>query len=140
MEAKGNLFTLFLHAPLAAFCFVISKNSISQEMHDKCNQAIQSSFEDVQKLLWNFQDIPEAYHHFIEEDFLQSFILRFIFCHSVIYLHKNFHSKLTEYLPQSHPALPTTFLAHPVVLSVVFRLASLLGVVDQFTDPHPTAD
>jgi len=135
VEVRGNLFTLFLYAPLTAFCFVVSKNTVSQDLFDKCTKHIESSFEDVQNLLCNFEGIPSAFHHFIEEDFLQSFILRFIFCHSVIYLHKNFRSKPVECRPSSHPSLPKSFLSHPVVLSIVYKLASVLGVSNQFSDP-----
>lgn len=35
----------------------INKPAVTQEVYDKCNKYIQSSFEDVQKLLWNFPHI-----------------------------------------------------------------------------------
>ncbi len=53
----GNLFTLFFHDPLAGFCVVINKQAVTQEAYDKCTKYIQSSFDDVQKLLWNFPHI-----------------------------------------------------------------------------------
>lgn len=138
LQTKGNLFTLFFHDPLAGFCVVINKQAVTQEAYDKCTKYIQSSFDDVQKLLWNFPHIPREFHQFLEEDFLQAFILRFIFCHSVLYLHRKCHSK-PECLPASRPALPREFLAHPVVLSIVFKLASFLSVTEQFAHPddHP---
>ncbi|KAL6054415.1 Protein SCAI,Protein SCAI, partial [Balamuthia mandrillaris] len=134
-EQRGNLFTLFLSAPLSAFCFMVGKTSVPQDTYEKCEKSLSNSFEDVHKLLCNFESIPPAFHDFIEEDFLQSFILRFIFCYSVLYLHKSYQSKAAESLPQSHPMLPMDFLSHPVVLSIVYKLASFLQVTDQFGQP-----
>jgi hypothetical protein len=44
-----------------------------------------------------------------------------------------------ECLPVARPGLPKDFLAHPVVLSIVFKLASFLSVTEQFAHPeeHP---
>jgi len=36
----------------------------------------------------------------------------------------------------SRPTLPKDFLGHPVVLSIVFKLAAFLSVTDQFSLPE----
>eukprot|EP01090_Pellita_catalonica_P019823 TRINITY_DN6853_c0_g1_i1.p1 TRINITY_DN6853_c0_g1~~TRINITY_DN6853_c0_g1_i1.p1 ORF type:complete len:577 (+),score=67.91 TRINITY_DN6853_c0_g1_i1:77-1807(+) len=133
---KGNIFTLFLHKPLTAFCELIGKKSITQKEYDTCMNYIQNSFKDVQRLLCNFEGIPDVFHHFLEEDFLRVFILRFIFCHSTLYLLTSIRKDSTGHLPRSHPALPSEFLSHSTVTSVVLKLASYLSAVSAFTNPN----
>jgi len=57
---------------------------------------------------------------------------RFIFCRAVFGLHSKYWDKL-EYMPRCCPPLPDEFLpASKVVETVIYLLASRLGVSDQF--------
>jgi len=62
-------------------------------------------------------------------------LCRFIFCRGVFALHSKFRDK-PEFLPRCCPALPEEVLPNtPVVGSMVFYLASSVGVADQFEFP-----
>jgi len=62
-------------------------------------------------------------------------LCRFIFCRGVFALHSKFRDK-PEFLPRCCPALPEEVLPNtPVVESMVFYLASSVGVADQFEFP-----
>lgn len=65
-------------------------------------------------------------------------LCRFIFCRAVFSLHLKYQDRL-EYMPRCCPALPDEVLPNSkVVESVIFLLATNLGVADQF-DFNPTA-
>lgn len=62
-------------------------------------------------------------------------LCRFIFCRGVFALHSKFRDK-PEFLPRCCPALPDEVLPNTsVVESLVFYLASSVGVADQFEFP-----
>ena len=47
---KGNLFTLFLHSPLTAFCYICNIVNIPVAMWDKCQAQIDKFIAEASKL------------------------------------------------------------------------------------------
>lgn len=130
-ELRGGLLTLFLYSPVTAFCVTASKKSITQEIYDRLLKGVSIIFDDIFKLLMNMEGMPQCFMHFVEEDFLRTIILRFIFCHYVLSLHKLYNNKPQD-LPQSSPSLPKNLLNNATISSAILKLVSVLGAQDLF--------
>lgn len=138
-NSSGNLFTFFLTAPLLSFCRVIETSSKNMS---------KANYEQTEKLLatlvaeWgNALDsapLDPAWARVIGDPFLRQLTCRFIFCRAVFGLHAKYRDKL-EYMPRCCPPLPDELLpTSKVVETVIYLLASRLGVSDQF-DCNPSS-
>jgi len=125
-SVTGNLFTAFLYAPLVTFCTVVNMSEITNELFENCSKVLQNGFDDIQKLLLSTNEIVSSISKFLDDDFLRQFIIRFIFCHAVFSQHIIFQTK-AEYLPICSPELPKQILYHTIVLSLVQKLAGMIG-------------
>ncbi|XP_069121236.1 protein SCAI-like isoform X3 [Argopecten irradians] len=131
---KGNLFTLFLHSPLMAFCYVCNINDIPITKWEKCQGQIDKFMSEASKLFLRSRSLDHSYLQFIGDDFLRLLMFRFVFCYIVLILHRGF--KGPSYFPMSHPPLPTEeILEHPNLYKVVLDLATLLNSRMQFAEP-----
>eukprot|EP01133_Synstelium_polycarpum_P009741 gene9741-11376_t len=110
----GNLFTFFLHDPLGAICDITSSNKISSKSLASYHSIIQSTVHAITKLLYECPSLHASYSFFLMDDFLRSFIARFILCHHVFSLHKDFQStdKDISYQVSCKPALPSSILTN----------------------------
>ncbi|XP_060079099.1 protein SCAI-like [Ylistrum balloti] len=131
---KGNLFTLFLHSPLMAFCYVCNINDIPITKWEKCQGQIDKFMSEASKLFLRSRSLDHSYLQFIGDDFLRLLMFRFVFCYIVLILHRGF--KGPSYFPMSHPPLPTEeILEHPNLYKVVLDLATILNSRMQFAEP-----
>ncbi|XP_033732560.1 protein SCAI-like isoform X3 [Pecten maximus] len=131
---KGNLFTLFLHSPLMAFCYVCNINDIPITKWEKCQGQIDKFMSEASKLFLRSRSLDHSYLQFIGDDFLRLLMFRFVFCYIVLILHRGF--KGPSYFPMSHPPLPTEeILEHPNLYKVVLDLSTLLNSRMQFAEP-----
>eukprot|EP01132_Coremiostelium_polycephalum_P003070 gene3070-3839_t len=129
----GNLFTFFLHDPLSAFCDITSISKVSSPSLQTYVGLIQSSMNIITKLLHESIDsLHPSISFFLSDDFLRSFILRFIFCHTTFHLHKEFQNNI--YQVSSSPPIPHSILYNRSVLYSVIQLANSVGVADQFIE------
>ncbi|KAL5011620.1 hypothetical protein ScPMuIL_010171 [Solemya velum] len=131
---KGNLFTLFLHSPLMAFCYVCNIIDISINMWDKCQGQIDKFMTEASRLFIRSKSLDHAYMQFIGDDFLRLLMLRFVFCYIVLILHRGF--KGPSFYPISHPPLPTDeILEHPLLYKAVLDLSTILDCRSLFAEP-----
>ncbi|XP_064616454.1 protein SCAI-like isoform X2 [Liolophura sinensis] len=131
---KGNLFTLFLHSPLTAFCYICNIIEIPILMWDKCQGHIDKFMSEASKLFARSRKLDHAFMQFFGDDFLRLLLLRFVLCYCVLINHRGF--KGTVYYPLSHPALPTDeILEHPSLVKIVLDLANTLDVRGLFSEP-----
>ncbi|XP_050403884.1 protein SCAI isoform X1 [Patella vulgata] len=131
---KGNLFTLFLHCPLMAFCYVCNIIDIPITLWDKCQMQIDKFMAEASKLFVRARKLDHSYMQFFGDDFLRLLLLRFVLCYIVLILHRGF--KGPSYYPVSHPSLPTDeILEHPSLYKIVLDLASILEVRGLFAEP-----
>ncbi|XP_060600178.1 protein SCAI-like [Ruditapes philippinarum] len=134
MRQKGNLFTLFLHCPLMAFCHVCSIIDIPITMWDKCQNYVDRFMAEASKLFVRSRSLDHAYMQFIGDDFLRLLMLRFVFCYIVLILHRGF--KGPSFYPVSHPPLPTEeILEHPTLRKIVLDLTAVLDCRALFSEP-----
>ncbi|XP_025112792.1 protein SCAI-like isoform X2 [Pomacea canaliculata] len=131
---KGSLFTMFLHCPLMALCFVCKMGDVPVTLWDKCQAQVDKFMAEASRLFARSRKLDHSYMQFFGDDFLRLLLLRFVFCYMVLILHKSF--KGPSYYPISHPPLPTEeVLEHPALYRIVLELASLLEVRSLFAEP-----
>lgn len=132
-QHKGNLLTLFLHSPLTALCFVCHVVDVPVSLWDKALGHLNRFMAEASRVLIRSRSIDPAYLQFYGDDFLRLLMLRFIFCHVVLKLHRMF--KGSNYLPRSHPPIPESeVLDHPALQRTILELADVLDVRSLFSE------
>ncbi|XP_076359489.1 protein SCAI isoform X1 [Tachypleus tridentatus] len=130
---KGNLFTLFLHSPLMAVCFICNITDIPIALWEKGQTQVERFMGEASRVLTRSRNLDPAYLQFYGDDFLRLLMLRFIFCHVVMKLHRLFRGH--NVTPRSHPPIPETeVLEHPNLKRAVMDLAATLDVRSLFLD------
>ncbi|XP_063227251.1 protein SCAI isoform X2 [Bacillus rossius redtenbacheri] len=133
-QHNGNLFTLFLHSPLTAFCFICNILSVPIHLWERCQSYIDRFVTEASRLFTRCR-IDSAYLQFFGDDFLRLLLLRYVFCDVVLHLHRAFKSRL--FRPQCQPALPDAdLLDHPGLQHLVLDLAAHLDVRAHFVDSN----
>lgn len=124
---KGSLFTLFLHSPLSAFCFVTNIVDVPIHLWDKCLAYIDRFITEASRLLTRCRGVDPSYLNFLGDDFLRLLLCRYIFCDAVLRIHRAF--KASQFYPRSHPALPELdIIENPTLQRYILDLASQLDV------------
>lgn len=104
--AVGNLFTLFLHAPLHALWVALKREGQMEEgPYKSANAKLMEIFEIIHTKLVA-ADLDESIKLFMTDDMLCNLILRFVFFDAVCHLHKSFKAQPDKFMPTCHPELP----------------------------------
>ena len=130
--AGGGLLTLFLHEPVAAFCVLGGVTEVPEATHSQLEALLLHSFAQTTRALLACPETPAACLAFLSEPFCRTLILRFVFCHATLCLHKTPRPGAPPELPESAPPLPSAVLLDDAILGVVRQLAAILGIVSQF--------
>lgn len=131
---RGNLFTMFLHDPLMAFCYVCNIYEVPVDLWDKCSGVIDKFMAEASKLFSRSKKLDNMYIQFFGDDFLRLLMLRFVFCYIVLILHRGF--KGPNFYPTSSPLLPTDeILEHPALYKVVLDLSTVVDNRTLFAEP-----
>ncbi|XP_049829971.1 protein SCAI isoform X2 [Schistocerca gregaria] len=131
-QHNGSLFTLFLHSPLTAFCFICNILNIPIHLWERCQSYIDRFVTEASRLFTRCR-IDSAYLQFFGDDFLRLLLLRYIFCDVVLHLHRSFKGR--QLRPRSQPPLPDgDLLDHPALHHLVLDLASHLEVRSHFVE------
>lgn len=126
----GSQFTLFLTAPLLAFCQLVglSASDGDSDIFDEAENIIANAFAKWEVMLCSSTKVDLVWAQVLPDPFLRRIILRFIFCRAVISL---FHPPKTRdsYMPDCLPHLPS-FVSPDAeaVESYIHRLADHLKV------------
>ncbi|CAH0386672.1 unnamed protein product [Bemisia tabaci] len=132
-KSAGSLFTLFLHSPLAAFCYVCNVNSVPFHHWERCQSFVDRFITEASRLFTHSR-IDPAFIPFFGDDFLRLILLRYIFCDVVLHLHKGFQGS-RQFRPQCAPMLPEAeLLDHPSLYHLIIDLAGLLKVRSFFIE------
>ncbi len=90
----GSVFTQFLTNPLFAFCYICSISNLSHAKYEQLDEKIKHILEEIAKLFQLKSKQNEmnvvVYLQFGQDDFMRSFILRFVFCFYTLRLHRAF--------------------------------------------------
>jgi len=124
---KGSLFTLFLHSPLSAFCFVTNIVDVPLHLWDKCLAYIHRFIAEASRLLTRCRGVDPSFLSFLADDFLRLMLCRYIFCDVLLRIHRAFKS--AQFYPRCHPALPELdIIGNPTLQRYILDLASQLDV------------
>ncbi|KAL4599231.1 hypothetical protein ACB092_11G113000 [Castanea dentata] len=133
-HTSGRLFTIFLTAPLQAFCLLLghSGSDIDMDLFSKAEKLLSSSLNAWGSALATSNTLNPVWAQTLSDPFLRRIILRFLFCQAVLTLYaptfnkKEFHPMCIPPLPVS--VLPTTTNSQMVVM----QIASIFNAVNNF--------
>ncbi|XP_010238217.1 protein SCAI isoform X2 [Brachypodium distachyon] len=132
---SGSQFTMFLTAPLQAFCFVIGNNGldIDRDFYNKAEELLSLSLNEWAMTLVASTSLLPVWIEVLGDPLLRRLLLRFIFCRATLSLLKASNDKV-ECLPSCVPPLPES-VGEESMLSqcCVMRVASFFGATDQFS-------
>ncbi|KAF8759370.1 hypothetical protein HU200_010412 [Digitaria exilis] len=131
---SGSQFTMFLTAPLQAFCLLIGNNGtdISRDAYNKAEELLSSSLNEWATTLVASSSLHPVWVEALGDPLLRRLLLRFIFCRATHSLFKP-TSGTAEFLPTCMPPLPDSVDAQSMLSqSCLMRLASHFGAASQF--------
>ncbi|XP_015430047.1 PREDICTED: protein SCAI isoform X2 [Dufourea novaeangliae] len=133
----GSLFTLFLHAPLAAFCLICNIGSLAVHHWERCQRYIERFLIEACQLVTRSR-CETSVLQFFGDDFLRLLLVRYVFCDVVLNLHRAFRGR--QQRPRCHPPLPDAeVLEHPNLHHLVLDLAACLDCRGHFLDSNELA-
>ncbi|XP_037035469.1 protein SCAI isoform X3 [Bradysia coprophila] len=141
-QHHGSLFTLFLHSPLTAFCYVCNVGDVPVHHWERCQGLIDKFITEASRLVTRCRMdeiekgigcIDSSYVQFFGDDFLRTLILRFVFCDVVLRIHRAFRGRHQR--PRCEPPLPgAELLEHSSLTHIVLQLATALEVRRHFSE------
>lgn len=127
-------FTLFLTAPVQAFCILsgVSGENMEKETYNDAEKLFSLSLNEWENALLASDELHPIWIEVLGDPFLRRFLLRFIFCRSIFALYKpTFHQD--EFLPACLPNLPDCVNPEAALSeSAVLTLANFFGVGRHF--------
>ncbi|OMP05804.1 hypothetical protein COLO4_08540 [Corchorus olitorius] len=144
----GSLFTIFLTAPLQAFCLLLGISSSDVEMENAqdtykhAESLLSSSLSDWGLTLATSDNLDPVWAQILRDPFLRRVLLRYIFCRAVLTLfNQTFNKK--EFHPGCMPALPDS--VSPMTTAsqtVILQLAKIFCATKRFvfTEHIPLPD
>lgn len=131
---NGSQFTLFLTAPLQAFCQLVGLTFPDNDA-DFCDDAdsiISTAFSKWEVILCTSTSLDLVWAQVLSDPLLRRLILRFIFCRAVLALFWP-REVIDEHVPVCLPELPDSLLPNSeTVQSAIICIADHLRVVDCF--------
>ncbi|XP_053624873.1 protein SCAI [Plodia interpunctella] len=135
-QHDGNLFTLFLHSPLAAVCYLSDIVNFTLAHWERAMKIIDNFMTEACIIMMRTR-IDPAFNAFIGDDFFRVLLLRFIFCEVTIRRHRGFRARNQH--PRILPALPEEIYDNAALNYFVLELADHLQIGTFFDEPivHP---
>ncbi|XP_050385337.1 uncharacterized protein LOC126801897 [Argentina anserina] len=133
-QPSGSLFTLFLTAPMQAFCLLLGMSGadIDTDIYSKAEKLLSSSLGDWGSSLASSDTIEPVWAQVLTDPFLRRLLLRFIFCRAVLSLYASTFNK-KEFIPKCVPCLPASFLPTTVACqTVILQIANIFGASTKF--------
>ncbi|KAL2892625.1 Protein SCAI [Bienertia sinuspersici] len=156
---NGSLFTIFLTAPLQAFCLLLGISGSDIEMvglstsllvafllNSICNVGFlmtQDVYQSADKLLssafnnWGLSlaasgTLDPVWSQVFCDPFLRRLLLRFVFCRAVLTLYAPTHTN-PAFVPECIPSLPECVLpSSPAVQSMILQIANVFDSAGSF--------
>ncbi|KAK2981431.1 hypothetical protein RJ640_004045, partial [Escallonia rubra] len=127
-------FTLFLTAPLQAFCQMVGLtcSDTDVDVYDDADNIISTAFSGWEMILCSSTSLDLVWAQVLSDPFLRRLILRFIFCRAVL-AHYCPREDSDQHVPFCLPELPNSMSTNSeAVQSAIIRLAGHLKVADYF--------
>ncbi|KAK3132775.1 hypothetical protein QOZ80_6AG0527570 [Eleusine coracana subsp. coracana] len=132
---SGSQFTMFLTAPLQAFCFLIGNNGmdIDRDAYNKAEELLTLSLNEWATALVAYSSLHPVWVEVLGDPFLRRLLLRFMFCRATHSLFKPTNRK-EEFLPTCMPPLPESVDSESMLSqSCVMRVACFFNAANQFS-------
>ncbi|TGZ68796.1 hypothetical protein CRM22_004084 [Opisthorchis felineus] len=134
MRHRGNVFTLFLHCPITAFCYICGLTTIQYKTWDRAQAILDSFLTECYRILTRSRNLDYSYMQFLVDDFLRLLVLRYCFCSIVLQFHRGFTGP--SFYPSCSPSLPESEMINsPLLHKLVLELATLLECRSMFATP-----
>ncbi|KAK3020149.1 hypothetical protein RJ639_005282, partial [Escallonia herrerae] len=127
-------FTLFLTAPLQAFCQMVGLtcSDTDVDVYGDADNIISAAFSGWEMILCSSTSLDLVWAQVLSDPFLRRLILRFIFCRAVL-AHYCPREDSDQHVPFCLPELPNSMSPNSeAVQSAIIRLAGHLKVADYF--------
>ncbi|TXG66520.1 hypothetical protein EZV62_007795 [Acer yangbiense] len=131
---SGSPFTIFLTAPLQAFCLLLgfSGSEFEADTYTKAEKLVSSSMNEWGLTLATSDNLDPVWAQILCDPFLRRLLLRFLFCRAVLKLYGPTSDK-KEFQPECMPLLPVTVLPMATICqTLVLELANIFGATDRF--------
>lgn len=126
-NTKGSLFTLFLHCPITALCLVSNNTQVPESVWREAQYYIDKFYTELGQIILQSRLIDPTFISLCCDDFLRLLIFRFIFCFTVMRLHRLFRA--SNYYPRSYPPIPENeLIQHPVLKQIISDLTVTLQI------------
>ncbi|CAH8388277.1 unnamed protein product [Eruca vesicaria subsp. sativa] len=137
-QPSGSLFTIFLTAPVQAFCLLIgiSGSDMETDVFTKAERVLSSSMNEWASTLAASDTLHPVWSQILKDPFLRRLLLRFIFCRAVLALYTPVLNN-KQYQPECFPSVPESLLpTAPAVQAAVLQMANVFGGTSKFTLPQ----
>uniref|UniRef100_A0A6N2LR00 Uncharacterized protein n=1 Tax=Salix viminalis TaxID=40686 RepID=A0A6N2LR00_SALVM len=131
---SGSLLTMFLTAPLQAFCLLIGLSGPDVEMdtYNKAEKLLSSSLNAWGLTLATSDILDPVWAQILGDPFLRRLLLRFLFCRAVLALFAPSFGK-KEFHPECMPSLLTSLQPNSTACqTVVLQMATIFGAAKKF--------
>ncbi|XP_021850510.1 uncharacterized protein [Spinacia oleracea] len=131
---NGSLFTIFLTAPIQAFCLLLgfSGSDIQMDGFEIADKLLSSSLSEWGLTLATSGFLDPVWSQVFCDPFLRRLLLRFIFCRAVLTLYAPTQKK-GEFIPQCLPSLPENVQpSSPAIQSIILQIANIFDASSSF--------
>ncbi|KAI3895542.1 hypothetical protein MKW92_027464 [Papaver armeniacum] len=133
-HSSGSQFTMFLTAPLQAFCRLVglSGSNIDMAAYNEADKLLTLSLNAWGSTLATSDTLDPVWAQILCDPFLRRILVRFTFCRAVLALYApTFNNK--EFVPDCLPHLPDSVLPMTrASQTAVLQIAHTFGVANQF--------
>uniref|UniRef100_A0A1J3JX70 Protein SCAI n=1 Tax=Noccaea caerulescens TaxID=107243 RepID=A0A1J3JX70_NOCCA len=137
-QPSGSFFTIFLTAPVQAFCLLIgiSGSEMETDVFIKAEKLLSSFMNEWASTLAASDTLHPVWSQILKDLFLRRLLLRFIFCRAVLGLYTAIlNNKQNQ--PECFPSLPESLApTAPAVQTAVLQMAIVFGATSKFTLPQ----
>jgi hypothetical protein len=112
---NGSIFTNFLTSPLTAYAIAYGFSNIDNDTFELLSGYLEHQYQELLNMLFTSEQLHSFIKIFLENEFLQRFILNYMFCRVAIYrlytknqLNEGVESSINhgDYLPCAFPEVP----------------------------------
>ncbi|KAL4717846.1 hypothetical protein ACJJTC_000995 [Scirpophaga incertulas] len=128
-KRKGNLFTLFLHSPLTAICYICERTDVPLEIWERAQSILERYMAEATSIFVRSRVDP-SFIGFMGDEFMRLLIVRFVLCETVLRQHRAFSRR--PYRTKCSPPLPDELYNDSNLRQILMELASLLQVRNFF--------
>lgn len=126
-NTKGSLFTLFLHCPLTALCSISNIIEVPETIWREAQFYMDKFYTELGQIILQSRLLDPSFISLCSDDFLRLLIFRFIFCVTIMRLHRLFRT--SNYYPRSYPQIPETeLIQHPILKQIISDLTVTLDI------------